>query len=106
MADLLYTAVLERFTDEQFDEDFEFSGFIPESTTVFSAVVSAINSTGANVTDDRVVTHSISGTVVTVTLRAGSTEGPYLIKVVATSTSNVPSVQTKLLNVTAPGLYR
>jgi len=106
MADLLYTAVLERFTDEQFDEEFEFDGFIPENTDVNSAVVSATNSTGTNVTDDLIVTYSVSGSVVTVTILAPASEGPYLIKVVATSTSNVPTVQVKLLNVTAPGLYR
>ena len=106
MADLLYQAVLEKVTGEQFDEDFEFSGFIPEGTTVSSAVVLVVNSSGVDVTADRFVSKSISGTVVTVSLSAGAVEDGYVVKVTATSTSAVPSVQTKLLNVTAPGVYR
>ena len=106
MADLLYTAVLEKFVGEQFDEDFDFDGFIPESTNVVGAVVTVTSTAGTDVTDTIHVSHSISGTVVTVTLRAGSSEAGYIVKVVATSTSNVPSVQLKLLNVTAPGVFR
>lgn len=106
MADLLYTAVLERFAGEQFDEEFDFDGFIPESTNVSSAVVTAISSSGADVTADVVLATAISGTVVTVTLLAGYDEGAYFVKVVATSTSNVPSVQVKLFNITAPGVFR
>ena len=106
MADLLYTSVLEKFAGEQFDEEFDFDGFIPESTSVSSAVVTVVTSTGADVTEDKVVSYSISGTVVTVTLSMGSEEAVYLIKVVATSSTNVPSVQLKLLNVTSPGVFR
>ena len=106
MADLLYTAVLERFAGEQFDEEFDFDGFIPESTNVSSAVVTAISSSGADVTADVVLATAISGTVVTVTIDTGLGEAWYVIKVVATSTSNVPSVQLKQLNVTSPGGYR
>ena len=106
MADLLYTAVLEKFAGEQFDEAFDFDGFIPESTNVSSAVVTAVSTLGADITADVVLATAISGTVVTVTLRAGSAETAYIVKVVATSTSNVPSVQVKLFNITAPGVFR
>ena len=106
MADLLYTGVLDKFAGEQFDEEFDFDGFIPESTNVNSAVVTAVSTLGADITADKVISYSISGTVVTVTLLAGSDEGAYFVKVVATSTSNVPSVQVKLFNITAPGVFR
>jgi hypothetical protein len=106
MADLLYTAVLEKFAGEQFDEAFDFDGFIPESTSVVSTVITAISTTGVDITADVVVSSSISGDIVTVTLRAGTEERAYFVKVVATSSSNIPSVQVKLFNITAPGIFR
>jgi len=106
MADLLYTAVIEKYIGEQFDEEFEFSGFIPESTNVNSAVVLILDSSGVDVTDVRKVAQSISGTVVTVSISTGTVETGYVVRVTATSTSNVPAMQSKLLNVTAPGVYR
>lgn len=106
MADLLYASVLEKSTQEQFDEGFEFNGIIPESTTVFSRSVSATRIDGVDVTDEVVVGSSFSGTIVTVTLATGAEDTAYLIRVAVESSTGTPSVLTKLLNVTEPGVYR
>jgi hypothetical protein len=106
MADLLYQAVLEKITGEQFDEEFEFDGFIPESTNVNSRTVSATKVDGTDATSAVVISSSYSGTVVTVTLNTGSTETAYIIKVAVVATDATPSVMVKLLNVTSPGVYR
>ena len=106
MADLLYQGVLEKFTSEQFDEDFEFDGVIPENTNVNTKTVTATKIDGTDDTAAVVITSSKSGTVVTVTLNTGSEETAYIIKVAVTATDATPSVLTKLLNVTSPGIYR
>ena len=106
MADLLYAGVLERFTGEQFSEEFEFSGYIPASTTVNTATVTITSVDGTDVTSSVFVSKSISSTTVTVTLNTGSTETGYLVKVAVVASDLTPQVQTKLLNVTSPGIYR
>lgn len=106
MADLLYQAVLERITGEQFDEEFEFDGFIPESTTVTSHVVTVTRADGVLVTDDVVVESSQATTIVTVTLKTLTTDTSYLIKVTVVASDLTPAAQTKIMNVTAPGIFR
>lgn len=106
MADLLYQAVLEKFTSEQFDEEFEFDGFIPENTTVNTKTVTATKIDGTDATAAVVITSSKSGTIVTVTLNTGSEETAYIIKVAVTASDATPSVLIKLMNVTSPGVYR
>lgn len=106
MADLLYAAVLEKFTGEQFDEDFDFDGTIPEGTTVVSADVTVTETDGTDATEDVYIDQAISSDVVTVTLHTGSTETAYLVRVEVAASDTTPAVLSKLLNVTAPGLYR
>ena len=106
MADLAYQAVLEKFTGEEFDEAFEFDGFIPENTTVNTASATATKIDGTDATAAVVQAVSKSGTIVTVTLNTGSVETAYLIKVTVAASDATPSVQVKLLNVTSPGVYR
>lgn len=106
MADLLYAAVLERFTGEQFNEEFEFDGIIPESTSVNTATVTVTKQDGTDATSTVYVSKSISGTVVTVTLRSGSEETSYIIKVAVVASDTTPTMRVKLLNVSLPGVYR
>lgn len=106
MADLLYKTVLEKFTGEQFDEDFDFAGVIPENTTVRSATVTVTKQDGTNSTDTVYIGQSIATTIVTVTLYTGTEETAYIVKVVVTASDLTPAVQTKLLNVTGFGVYR
>lgn len=106
MADLLYNAVIEKITGEQFDEEFEFEGFIPEDTTVSSHVVTVTRADGEDVTEDVVVESSHATTIVTVTLKTLTTDTSYLIKVTVTASDLTPSAQVKLMNVTAPGVFR
>jgi hypothetical protein len=106
MADLLYQAVLEKFTGEEFNETFDFEGFIPESNTVASRVVTATRMDGVDATAAVIVSSSISSDTVVVTIRTGSTETGYIIKVTVLSSTNTPAVQIKLLHVTSPGAYR
>lgn len=106
MADLLYAAVLERSTGEQFDEEFEFSGFIPEGTTVNTATVTVTKQDGTDATSSVYISKSISGTTVTVTLNSRTEETAYLVKVAVAASDTTPTVRTKLLNVTSPGVYR
>mgnify|MGYP001615684848 CR=1 FL=1 len=106
MADLIYQAVLEKFTGEQFDEEFKFDGIIPENTTVTAEVVTATKVDGTNVTDTVIVATSHATTIVTVTLNTGSEETAYLILVRVTASDLTPQVQSKILNVTSPGIYR
>jgi hypothetical protein len=106
MADLIYAAVLEKFTGEQFNETFDFDGTIPESTTVVTAAVTVTKSDGTDATSTVYVSKSISSDVVTVTLRSGSEETAYLVHVSVAASDTTPAVLNKLLNVTAHGLYR
>lgn len=106
MADLLYAGVLEKFTGEQFDEDFDFSGVIPEGTTVASATVTVINANGSDATPDVFVSKSIATTIVTVTLNTGSTETAYIVKVTVAASDATPALMVKLMHVTSPGVYR
>ncbi len=106
MADLLYAAVIEKFTGEQFDEDFDFDGIIPEGTTVTTATVTVAKVDGTDATSTVFKDKTVSGSVVTVTLYTGTSETGYVVKVVVAASDTSPANQTKLLNVTEPGAYR
>ena len=105
MADLLYQAVLERFTGEEFDEIFDFDGIIPESTTVTSHTVQVTRKDGTNVTDTVKVSSSHATTIVTVTLNTGSEETSYIVKVSVVASDLTPAVRAKLLHVTDFGAF-
>lgn len=106
MADLLYTAILEKMTGETFDEVFDFDGIIPESRTVVTATVTVTKVDGTDATASVYVSKTISSATVTVKLNTGSTETAYLIRVAVVVSDASTAVQTKLLNVTTPGVYR
>lgn len=108
MADLIYGAVLERFTDEEFDDSFEFEGMLPESDRIGDITsVTATKVDGTDATDDVIIGYSSTGTALVVTLNTGSTETAYVIVAIITSLlTAAPFTMTKLLNVTATGLYR
>lgn len=106
MADLLYNAVMEKLTGEQFDEEFEFDGIIPESTTVTYRTITATKADGTDATTAVAISSSFSGSIVTVTLNTGSVETSYVVKVVVHASDATPAVMTKLLNVSLPGAYR
>ena len=106
MADLIYTRVIERSTNEDFDEEFDFDGFIPENTTVTDQDVTITRADGTIVTDDVLLSASHATTIVTLSLRTGSSDTAYIITVKATASNQSQSIQTKLLNVSAPGVYR
>lgn len=106
MADLLYNAVLEKLTGEQFDEAFEFDGIIPESTSVTYRVVTVTKIDGTDATAEVAITSTFSGSIVTVTLNTGSDETSYIIKVSVHASDATPAVMVKLLNVSLPGAYR
>ena len=106
MADLLYAAIIEKMTGETFDEVFDFDGIIPEGKTVVTAVVTVTRVDGTDATSTVYVSQTISSATVTVKLRSGAVETAYLIKVAVTASDTSTAVQTKLLNVSAPGVYR
>lgn len=106
MADLMYAAVLEKSTGEQFSEEFEFDGYIPESTTVSTFTVAVTKVDGTDKTTEVVDSSSKSGTVVTVVLKTLTEETAYTVTVSVVASNLAPGKQSKLLNVTSPGAYR
>ena len=106
MADLLYNGVLEKLTGEQFDEEFEFDGIIPESTTVTYRTVTVTKANGMDATATAAISSSFTGSIVTVTLNTGSVETSYIIRVSVHASDATPAVMIKLLNVSLPGAYR
>lgn len=105
MADLLYLDVRERFVGEQFDEDFDFSGIVPESTSVTTATATITQSDGTNLTDSVLIAQSISSTTVTLTLKMPSTECSFVVKVSVVASDLTPSVRAKLFNVSSLGAF-
>lgn len=105
MSDLLYQDVIEKFAGETFDETFEFSGTIPEDTTVTARIVTALDSAGNDVTGSVVNLSVMSGTTVVVTIDTLAVDENYVIKVSVTASDASKATQIKLVNVTVPGLY-
>lgn len=106
MADLIYAAILEKFPGEQFTEDFDFNGFIPESTTVVTASVTVTKNDGTDATDTIYKSKTISGTVVSVVLYTSTADAGYTVSVSVVASDTSPCQLTKLVNVTTPGVYR
>lgn len=105
MADLLYLDVVERFVGEQFNEAFAFSGIVPESTSVHTAVATVTKSDGTDLTDTVLIAQSISSTTVTLTLKMPSTECSLVVKVAVVASDLTPTVRAKLFNVSSLGAF-
>ena len=105
MADLLYMDVIERFTGEQFDEAFAFSGIVPEGTSVNTATVTITQSDGTSLTDSVLINKTISSTTVTLTLKMPSSECSFVVKVAVVASDLTPSVRAKLFNVSSLGVF-
>lgn len=105
MADLLYMDVVERFVGEQFNETFDFSGIIPASTTVRSAVVTVTKNDGTDLTGTVLISQSLSTTIVTCTLLMPTSECSLVVKVAVVASDLTPSARAKLFNVSAFGVY-
>jgi len=105
MADLLYSAVLEKTTGEQFSEEFDFDGIIPENTSVTDHEVEVRRADGVLATDDVVESSSHATTIVTVVLNTLETETAYVIKVSVVTSNLSYARQHKLLNVVNPGVF-
>jgi methionine-rich copper-binding protein CopC len=105
MPDLVYRKVIEKLTNEQWDETFDFSGIIPESTNVVSYTVTATKEDGTDVSDSMVISDSVATTIVTVTLNSLTAAASYTVRVNAVATDTTPAVMIKLLNVSKAGVY-
>jgi len=106
MADLLYAGVIEKITGEKWDEAFDFSGVIPESTTITYFTVTVKRADGVLSPDSyNADASSASSQTVTVSLNSLTSETSYIIDVSVKASDTTPAHLTKLLNVTAPGVY-
>jgi len=106
MADLLYLDTIEKLTGEQWTEQFDFNGIIPENTTVASHGITVLRNDGTDVTSSVVDSSSHATTIVSVVLKSLTSEASYLIKVTGKASDNTDFARAKLLHVTPLGAYK
>jgi hypothetical protein len=103
MADLLYTKVADKYTNDAYTETFDFEGHLPAGVTISSRVVTAVDDTGTSaptvIASSAIVSLTITVAIATLTINMN-----YLVKVVVTGSDTKTYTQTMLLRVYDPAV--